>query len=416
MLRIIIEGEYIEVTGPTGRGERSTMNTISIFWAIAATLVLEQNEMKPLTIIECEAGSDAGEIDPREIEWLAGYLQRECAGKELSKDYWATIRASNGGIPKNQWFKTKKGDWERFGRFHNFCSEKSIEGFIQGVGEGGGEDRRLCQQVSSALSGEPVCRRLTVYHVPFGLLYHGRAHPDEVSSSDPDLLCFDLHGDGEPRIVVLRSDDAIDVAFRYDERGELIPYSEAQSYCEPVANSFAEFASLLQEEMPEELKKPRVKRSVANPAPTVLDGCWMITRKGRSGEISEYKHGFEIWEIGNGKVAQHLGGYISGVGDSYQCLARIEESAKEGQCWQGVLRTDEESLEKDEEGWHVVSHDITRYRFRLKGDTLELLESTSYQMADKEIAPKEWKPENYLLTVFRRCEPPEKKTDSESQP
>lgn len=161
----------------------------------------------------------------------------ELKGVKFDPSYVRHISQNYGGIPKKQWFKTRKGTTLRLGRFLNYLDRQSVEPPLRKSWKGHGDDIRLDWSVDYII--DPLDYFPPNFH-PFASLYMGPHHPDEMAEFD--LLCFDYSERGVPKIVVWYNDES--------------KFSD-EPVTEKVADNFDEFLSMLYEY--KETKTPKKK-------------------------------------------------------------------------------------------------------------------------------------------------------------
>ena len=161
------------------------------------------------------------------------------------------ITDNHGGIPIKQWFNSKDGRLFRIGRYVNFGGPYTPP--YQDSWEFPGRDHRMDWSHEALETIANIADGCAAFLIPFGILYSGDHHPDDMGVIYSNMLCFDyknMHGT-LPSVAAWINANAVTEYCRLQEQG-VNPFLEMDhsNITHPVADCFADFLRILMHEQP----------------------------------------------------------------------------------------------------------------------------------------------------------------------
>jgi hypothetical protein len=194
---------------------------------------------------DCIPESVVGAITSQHRRRLAA-VRAEFPYMKYDPAYLSYQEGNHGGIPKRQWFVTEKGTVLRLGRFVNFGGPYNKP--FQDSWESPGTDIRASWKLDYLESIANVGEGCGAFLVPFGILYAGPHHPDQMQVDHANLVCFD-YSDRQrqlPTVVAWENSAAGSERYACEQDGRNA-WTEMNhdKFTERVASDFESFVSSL---------------------------------------------------------------------------------------------------------------------------------------------------------------------------
>lgn len=172
--------------------------------------------------------------------------------------YVSYQQENHGGIPKKQWFRALGGTVLRLGRFVNFGGPYSEP--YQDSWEHPGTDIRKTWSIGHLEGIANIADGCGAFLIPFGILYGGPHHPDNMQTTHSDLVCFDYSDPNRqlPTVVAWFNDDAVSEYYDCERDGrDSWTQLNHEKFTKGVAESFETFLAGLCETEQELNAKPK---------------------------------------------------------------------------------------------------------------------------------------------------------------
>lgn len=171
--------------------------------------------------------------------------------------YVKHLQAYHGGSLANGCFRTCRGNTYRLGRFVNFATKEALPPPFQPSIVEPRYDARLDWSIGYLEAIANIADGMGAFLVPFGILYCGPHHPDDMDPTHSNFVCFDYTDMYAPRpkVVVWFNDLAVDECFRCEDEEmdldlgdeDMDPFLDMDTsrFTEEVALNFDEFLTFL---------------------------------------------------------------------------------------------------------------------------------------------------------------------------